>query len=99
MGIDGTYNIMADTPLGRKKITLTMKIDGNSLCGSASMAMMGKADFSGGRVEGNSFEFEVEMSSPFGRISMSNSGNVEGDIISGEVKTSMGNMKYSGNRV
>lgn len=98
MGIDGTYNIIANTPMGKMEITLTLKTDGDSVSGSTSSAMMGNIEFSGGKVDGNSFEFEMEMNSPMGKIEMTNIGTVDGDNVSGEVKTSMGNSTYTGTR-
>lgn len=99
MSVDGIYQITTSTPLGKVEITLTMKTNGDSLSGTAKSTKMGKADFSGGRVNGNSFEFEAEMKSLFGKISMVNRGVVDGDSISGEVKTSMGSVTYTGVRV
>jgi hypothetical protein len=98
MSIDGTYDVITDTPMGKMESTLTLKTDGDSLSGSTSSAMTGTNEFSGGKVDGNSFEFEMEMNSPMGKFEMTNIGTVDGDNISGEVKTSMGNSAYTGTR-
>ena len=98
MGVDGTYNITVDTPMGKMESTLTLVINGDSLSGNATSAMMGTVEFSGGKVDGNSFSFEMEMNSPMGKMEMSNTGTVDGDNISGEVKSSMGNSAYTGTR-
>ena len=99
MGIDGTYKITANTPIGKMDSTLTLKTDGDSLSGSNSSAMMGTVEFSGGKVDGNSFTFEMSLNTPMGKMDMTNNGTVDGDNISGEVKTSMGNSAYTGVRV
>ncbi len=78
--------------------SITLKTDGDSFSGSTSPAVMGTDEFSGGEVDGNSFEFEMQMNSPMGKFGMTNIGTVYGDNISAEVKTSMGNSAYTGTR-
>jgi hypothetical protein len=99
MGVDGTFQVTTNTPMGKMESTLTLKTDGDSLSGSSASAMLGKVEFSGGKVDGNQFTFEMTINSPMGQMEMTNNGRVEGDNISGEVQTSMGNMAYSGVRV
>lgn len=98
MGVDGTYNITADTPMGKMESTLILVTDGDSLSGNTTSAMMGTVEFSDGKVDDNNFSFEMEMNSPMGKMEMTNTGTVDGDNISGEVKTSMGNFPYTGTR-
>ena len=99
MAVDGTYQITTDTPMGKMESTLTLKTDGDSLSGSNASAMMGKVEFSGGKVDGNNFTFQMSLNTPMGQMEMTNNGSVDGDNISGEVQTSMGNMAYSGVRI
>ena len=98
MGVDGTYNILVNTPMGKMESTIILVTDGDSLSGSITSAMMGTVEFSGGKVDSNSFSFEMEMNSPMGKMEMTNTGTVDGDNISGEVKSSMGNSAYTGTR-
>ena len=99
MAIDGAYNVTADTPMGKMSSTLTLQTDDGLLSGSMSTGMMGKAKFSGGKIDGNSFNFNGTMKSILGKMEMSGSGKVDGDSISGEVKTSKGNFSFNGTRV
>jgi hypothetical protein len=99
MGIDGTYQVTTNTPMGKMESTLTFKTNGESLSGSNASAMMGRVEFSGGKVDGNKFTFKMTLNTPMGKMEMTNNGNVDGDNISGEVQTSMGNMAYSGVRI
>ena len=99
MGVDGTYQITTDTPMGKMESTLTLKTDGESLSGTSASAMMGTVEFSSGKVDGSNFTFQMTLNSPMGKMEMTNNGSVDGDNISGEVQTSMGNMAYSGVRV
>ncbi|MBT8339616.1 MAG: hypothetical protein HKP58_10445 [Desulfatitalea sp.] len=99
MGVDGTYEVSMDTPMGKQTSTLTFKTDGDVLSGSMSNPMMGDANFDGGKVSGDSVEFAVEVSSPMGKVSLEFKGTLDGDKISGEVKTPFGPNAYEGARV
>ncbi|MGD9160503.1 MAG: hypothetical protein PVG39_18955 [Desulfobacteraceae bacterium] len=99
MSIDGTYKITAETPLGSMESTLTLKTDGEDLSGTMSAGMMGTIDFDGGKVEGSSFSFAMTMKKFFKKIEVSGSGKVDGDKISGEIMTSMGNSSFAGVRI
>ena len=99
MSIDGTYKITAETRTGNMEGTLTLVTDGEKLSGTMSGGLMGTIDISGGKVEGTRFSFAMTMKKFFKKIEISGSGKVDGDKISGEVKTSLGNSSYSGVRV
>ena len=99
MSVDGTYKITAETPMGNMESTLILKTDGDELCGTMSAAMMGTIDFNGGKVEGSCFSFAMTMKKFFKKIEISGQGKVDGDRISGEVKTTMGNTCFIGIRV
>ena len=99
MSVDGTYKITAETPMGSMETTLTLKTDGDELSGSMSAGRMGTIDFNGGKVEGSCFSFTTTLKKFFKKIEVCGRGNVEGDRISGEVITTMGNTCFSGVRV
>ena len=99
MSVDGIYKITAQTPIGSMDSTLTLKTDGEELSGTMSGELVGKMDFTGGKVDGNNFSFTMTMKKFFKKIDISGSGKVDGDQISGEVRTSIGNSSYSGVRV
>ena len=53
-----------------------------------------------GEVAENTFRFRIPSTlTIFGDISMDINGRVEGDLISGEFITAMGNLPYSGKRI
>ena len=99
MSIDGTYKITAETPMGSMESTLTLKTEGEDLSGTMSAGMIGTIDFNGGKVDGSSFSFAMTMKKFFKKIEISGSGKVDGDKISGEIITSMGNSCFAGVRV
>ena len=99
MSIDGTYKITAETPIGSMESTLILKTDGGDLSGTMTSGMMGTIDFDGGKVEGSSFSFTMTMKKFLKKIEISGSGEVDGDKISGEIMTSMGNSSFAGVRI
>ncbi len=99
MSVEGTYKITAETPMGCMETTLTLKTDGDALSGTMSAGMMGTIDFNGGKVEGSSFSFATTLKKFFKKIEVNGRGKVDGDRISGEVRTTMGNTCFSGVRV
>ena len=99
MCVDGTYKITAETPIGSMESTLTLKTDGEALSGTMSGGLMGTIDFSGGKVEGSRFSFAMTMKKFFKKIEISGFGKVDGDQISGEVRTTMGNSSFAGVRI
>ena len=99
MSVDGTYKITAETPMGSMESTLILKTDGEELSGTMSSGVMGTIGFNGGKVEGSRFSFALTMKKFFKKIEVSGSGKVDGDNISGEVKTSLGNTSFAGVRI
>ena len=100
MAIDGTYNIMVDTPLGKQAAKLTLKADGNILSGSIEAEIGGLNDFEGGTVNGSDLTWNMELNSPLGKINLEYKGKINGDEISGEVKAGdFGSSPFNGKRV
>ncbi len=99
MSVDGTYKITADTPMGSMESTLILKTDGEELSGTMSAGIMGTIDFNGGKVDGSRFSFAMTMKKFLKKIEVSGFGKVDGDRISGEVRTSLGNSSFAGVRI
>lgn len=98
MSVDGTYKITAETPMGFMESTLTLKTDGEELNGTMS-GVMGTIDFKGDKVEESGFSFALTMKKFFKKIEISGCGKVDGDHITGEVRTSLGNSSFAGKRI
>ncbi|MBN2418191.1 MAG: hypothetical protein JXL81_02305 [Deltaproteobacteria bacterium] len=99
MSIDGTYRITAETRIGNMEGTLTLITEGEELRGTMSGSLLGTIDFSGGKIEGSRFSFAMTMKKFFKKIEVAGAGKVDGDQISGEVKTSLGNSSFAGTRI
>jgi hypothetical protein len=97
MAVAGTYKTSSNTPMGKQESTLTLIVDGDSLSGS-SASPMGTTEFSGGKVDGDNFEFEMNVKSPMGDMKLTFVGTVSGDNISGTVKSQFGDMPFTGAR-
>ena len=85
MAIDGTYNIMVDTPLGKQAAKLALKADGNILSGTIEAEIGGLNEFGGGTINGSDLNWSMELNSPLGKINLEYKGTIIGDEISGEV--------------
>jgi len=98
MAVDGVYQVVTKTAMGAQKGTLTLKTDGDALSGSMDDAK-NTNEFSGGKVNGNDFEFTVELKTPIGKMKAECKGTADGAKITGSLKTPFGPAPMEGTRV
>ncbi|MDL2217275.1 hypothetical protein LJC27_01280 [Christensenellaceae bacterium OttesenSCG-928-M15] len=98
MGVEGTYRIIANSPMGRQEGSITYLTNGNALSGTAT-ALGQTVQVLNGRTQGGAFSHAVRMKTPFGQMNGQVDGAVTGDKISGTFKFPMGSMNFSGSRV
>ena len=97
MSADGSWNCTINSPMGAQEATITLVTDGGSLSGTMA-GDQGTQEFSGGTVDGNNLEWEVQMTSPM-PMTLEISATVDGDSISGNVKLgAFGNASFEGAR-
>ena len=97
MSADGSWKCTINSPMGAQEATLTLVTDGGSLSGSLAGAQ-GTQEFSGGKVDGDNLEWEVQMTSPM-PMTLEISATVDGDSISGNVKLgAFGDASFEGTR-
>ena len=97
MAVDGTWEIVINSPLGAQKATLDLKTEGNSLTGNQSAAQ-GSGPLENGKVDGDALSWSAKISSPM-PMTLDFTGTVEGDKLSGSVKAgSFGSFPFTGNR-
>ena len=95
MAIDGKWNITIKTPMGDQNATLTLKEEGGALTGEM-VGAAGGAPIENGKVEGDTASWDAKVTSPM-PITLSFTGKVEGDAISGSVKLgAFGQSTFSG---
>jgi len=97
--IDGTYNVEAKTPLGKKDGTLVLVTEGDTC--KAELSVAGKTAHMQGRMDGENVTFEGELKLPFplGKVKYTLVGTVEGDILHGTCKTKKFSFDVNGTRV
>ena len=99
MAVDGTYDIIVDTPIGAQTMKLILKTEGSALSGSID-SPMGAQEFSGGSVSGDDISWQMEINSPIGNMNLEYKGKITGDDIDGEVKAGdFGSSPFKGKRV
>ena len=97
MSADGSWKCTINSPMGAQEATLTLVTDGGSLSGTMAGAQ-GTQEFSGGKVDGDNLEWEVQMTSPM-PMTLEISATVDGDSISGNVKLgAFGDASFEGTR-
>jgi hypothetical protein len=83
--VDGAWDVTVNSPMGAQSIKMTMKSDGGTLTGMLAGAM-GSTEIKNGKTSGDTFSFEAQIKEPF-PINIEVEGTVEGDAVSGKVKT------------
>ena len=97
--IDGTYDIGVETALGYKTGKITLKTDGSTVTADLDAPIVGKRRGTG-MVEGNSFRAQGSARILLvGKIDFELKGEVIGDVIEMDVRTSKGNLHVEGVRV
>lgn len=97
--LDGMYEVIAKTPLGKKKGEILMVTQGDQCV--ADLTVAGKTKRLTGTVEGEvvTFTGSVNMPFPFGKQEFTLSGTVNGDNLTGECRTKKFHFGVSGTRI
>lgn len=98
MGVAGTYECVVKSPLGAKKSTLVVNVDGDSWSATNSGAQ-GSVDITDGKVDGNTLTWSMKMTVPM-PMPLEGTATVDGDTVTGSVKAgAFGTFPLSGTRV
>ena len=97
--IDGTYDLLINTPIGDKRGTATLKTEGDAL--HVDVKVKGFPRQRGtGTVNGAAFAAEGGVKIPLkGKIDYQISGTVIDDLLDAECKTSKGKLHIAGLRI
>jgi len=91
----GVYLVKTSIPNGGEiEFTLTINADGTGSTDST----MGKSEFSGAKIEGNNFAFDMTINAQGSDMALAFKGVVDGDNISGTIGAQGGEMVFSGQR-
>ncbi len=95
--VDGTWETIIKTPMGKRRGTLVIAAAGESLSGNYS-GDLGGSDISEGKIDGDVISCNVEATRPL-KMTLGIEATVNGDTLEGTVKTSgFGTFKFSGTR-
>ena len=98
MGVTGSYELAIKSPMGDQECVAHLNEEGELLTGTMEMAG-NSIEITNGKVDGDSFTFQVMAPTPMGDLKGTATGKVEGDDISGELKLPLGKMTVTGKRI
>jgi hypothetical protein len=97
MAVDGTWNLVVNTPMGAQESTLVISASGATLTGTQS-AGSGEGRPIEGTVDGNDISWTASITKPM-PMTLEFSGTVDGDNLTGNVKLGMfGSAPFTGTR-
>jgi hypothetical protein len=96
MSPQGRWNVVIDTPMGRKSGVLELLVDGQRLSGSLTHGEHATPILDG-RMEGNELRWSAHITKPM-RMNVKFVATVEDDRIRGTVRYLLGRAEFSGVR-
>lgn len=95
--VDGEWDCITNTPMGKQQSVLSVKTDGNSFTGT-NLGSTGPLDVLDGVVDGNTLTWKMKTSRPF-PMTIKCTATVTGDSIEGSFSVGMmGKMAMTGKR-
>lgn len=82
--LNGTYALVANTPMGNQDMTLTITVDGATFTGTSAGAM-GSSDVTGA-VDGNAITWKQPITVPM-PLTLDCKATIDGETITGSVDT------------
>jgi hypothetical protein len=95
-GVDGSWALTFDTPMGSLDASATFKSEGEALTGTME-SQAGSTTFKG-TVKGNNLSFVMSVSTPDGELTVQLNGEVKGDTITGTFDFGQGSGTWTGKR-
>lgn len=95
-GVDGSWLLTFDTPMGSLDASATFKTDGDELSGTME-SQAGSTSFTG-TVKGTTLQFVMNVSTPNGDISVQMNGELDGDALKGTFDFGQGVGTWTGKR-
>jgi aerobic carbon-monoxide dehydrogenase large subunit len=95
-GVDGSWALTFDTPMGSLSASATFKSDGEALDGTME-SEAGSTSFKG-TLKGNALSWIMNVATPQGDIAIQMDGELEGDTIKGTFDFGQGTGTWIGTR-
>ncbi len=97
--LEGTFKVMMKTPLGDQEVIFVHHIQDDALTGTVTV-MGNTTGFEKGNATEDGFAYQFKMKGPLPmKVKVKVTGKVDGDKISGTLKTRMGSIPFEGKRV
>jgi hypothetical protein len=84
MSVAGTYDCVAQTPMGAQNSVLTVTVEGNSWTGS-NAGQMGSMSIYDGTIDGSTITWKMDMTVPM-PMTLEGTATISGDTITGSIK-------------
>ena len=97
MSAAGTWNLAMQTPIGERKVTLTLQVAGAALTGKMSAEDGNAVDIYEGKLAGDAASWKANIKNPM-PLTLEFAGNVDGDRISGTVSAAVGSWPFTGTK-
>jgi hypothetical protein len=98
MAVDGTWNLVVNTPMGTQESTLVISTSGSTLTGTQSAGSGEGRPIEEGTVDGNDISWKAAITKPM-PMTLVFTGTVDGDQLTGQVKLGMfGSASFTGSR-
>jgi|SRR5262245_24714915 hypothetical protein len=97
MSAAGTWNLAMQTPIGERKVTLTLQVAGAVLTGKLSAEDGNAVDIYEGKLAGNAASWKANIKNPM-PLTLEFAGHVDGDRISGTVSAAVGSWPFTGTK-
>ena len=96
--IDGTWEIMTNTPMGEQTVILILVSDGDTFTGRSESALA-MVELENGTIDGDSISWSMQITTPM-RLTLEGRATIDGDTMTGTIKAGfMGSYAASGRRV
>jgi imidazolonepropionase-like amidohydrolase len=96
--VSGTWAITIEAPGQTVPGTLVLTQEGTNLTGSFQTALTGSSTIKSGRITGEGFSFSLDITLAEATFSVTVTGKVSGNQISGTIQTPQGTFSFSGTK-
>ena len=97
MAAAGTWILAMQTPIGERKVTLTLQEADGAISGKMAAEDGNAVDIYEGKLAGNSASWKANIKNPM-PLTLEFSGNFDGDKVAGTVNAAVGSWPFSGSR-
>ena len=98
MALKGRYSFSLNTPMGEQKGSILFNQEEGGPLKGTFKSIVGVNEFTDGTLDGDDFVFSFKASTQMGMSTFEVKGTLDGDKITGVVKTQLGAFSFKGKR-